>query len=229
MQLANLRQRPEVHWEHTHDQLCEDVDYNNPAQVVEHHRPFLSVNLNEVAQINELTYKELAGGIDGAFLDQKVRADMLAPVDYIGFADSLTARDARRYTSPVRNIMIFHVKSSEYADNGIIYPNAVMFEDWDDVANDSATPSYRDKALFLIWASNVRLNCSCPSYTWWGYQYILTQLDAAIFPTNVFPKVRNPQVRGVVCKHLNRVLRHLPFYTAEIAREMQKQFGGVTT
>jgi len=228
MQLAKLRQRPKAHWAHAHDQICEDVDYSSPAQVTNFHQPFVRLNLQEVAQLNELTYKDLAGGIDGAFLNQKVRADSLDPVEYIGFTDSLTARDARRYTSPVRNIMVFHVKSSEFAENGIIYPNSVMFEDWDDVANDPATQSYRDKALFLIWASNVRLNCTCESFLWWGYQYILTQLDASIFPVNVSPRVRNPGVRGVVCKHLNRVLRHLPFYTGEIATEMQKQFG-VTT
>lgn len=228
MRLKEVRQEPHAEWALGHQHFCEDVHYDDPHEVVEAYQPHVRMNLSEMKILNELTYKELAQGIDGIFLQQKPRADVLAPVEYIGFADSMLGRDGGRFNSPSRNIMTFHVKSSEYDDNGIIYPNTVLFEDWDEVGNDPATQGWRDKAMFLIWASNVRLNCNCESFFWWGYQYVLTQLDASIFPVNVFPKVRNPQVRGVVCKHMNRVLRSLPFYNGEIATEMRNQFGGGT-
>ncbi len=228
MRIQSLRKQPHGQWGIHQNHLCESVNYDSPREVVEHHMPFLRFNMQEVNILNELTYKDIAGGINGAFLNQKVRADALDPIEFIGMVDSVTGRDNRRFYSDTRNISLFNVKSSEYSENGIIYPNTVAWEDWDEVGNDPDTPSYRDKALFLIWASNVRLNCTCESFFWWGYQYILTQLDASIFPVNVAPKVRNPNVHGVVCKHMNRVLRSLPFYTGEIAAEMQEQFGAGT-
>ena len=228
MRIQSLRKQPHGHWGIHNNHLCEGVNYDSPREVVEHHMPFLRFNMQEVNILNELTYKDIAGGVDGAFLNQKVRADALDPIEFIGMVDSVTSRDNRRFYSDTRNISLFNVKSSEYSENGIIYPNTVAWEDWDEVGNDPDTPSYRDKAMFLIWASNVRLNCTCESFFWWGYQYILTQLDASIFPVQVAPKVRNPNVKGVVCKHMNRVLRSLPFYTGEIAAEMRDQFGAGT-
>lgn len=70
--------------------------------------------------------------------------------------------------------------------------------------------------------SDIQLSCSCPSFLYWGYQYILTQVGAAIADEGRFPKVRNPRLRGIVCKHLNRVLHVLPFYMNFLAQEISK-------
>jgi hypothetical protein len=70
--------------------------------------------------------------------------------------------------------------------------------------------------------SDIQLSCTCPSFLYWGYQWLLTQVGAAIADENRVPKIRNPQRRGIVCKHLNRVLHVLPFYLNFLAQEIGK-------
>lgn len=55
--------------------------------------------------------------------------------------------------------------------------------------------------------SNLLVDCRCPFFTYYGRQYIMTQLDTALSPENRFPEIRNPELSGTVCKHLVAVLR----------------------
>lgn len=172
-------------------------------------QPQFNLNLTSELGLKEATYKELAQLIDGNFLNQKARADALSKVDFGEFQD---------------DTVVFYVPSSEFKENGIRYINQVQFDQWDQLGRDEDF-DYNEKSRMLLWVGDIRVSCSCPSYLYWGYQYILTVLDSAIYPETRFPKVRNPQERGIVCKHLNRVLRVLPFYSGRIAKEMQRQFG----
>jgi len=167
------------------------------------------VSMEDVRALNEATYKELAGMIDGNFLSQKVRADALDGIKLMGFED---------------NIMRFRINSSEFAQNRIQYQCSVQFDDWDQVGHDRDL-NYNEKARLLLWVGNIRLHCTDPSYLYWGYNYLLTVLDAAIYPEERKPVIRNPGERGIVCKHLNRILRVLPFYSGDIAKALKTQFG----
>jgi hypothetical protein len=54
-------------------------------------------------------------------------------------------------------------------------------------------------------------------------QYIMTQKDAAIIPEVRYPHIRNPNLKGVVCKHLNRTLKVLPFHLGNLAAAVKEQ------
>lgn len=168
-----------------------------------------SVSLEDVRALNEATYKEIASMIDGNFLSQKVRADALDGITLSGFDN---------------NIMKFLINSSDYATNRIQYQCSVQFDEWDQIGPDPEF-NYAEKARMLLWVGNIRLHCTDPSYLYWGYNYLLSVLDAAIYPEERKPVIRNPQERGIVCKHLNRILRVLPFYSGDIAKELKRQFG----
>lgn len=83
------------------------------------------------------------------------------------------------------------------------------------IDDDSITP--QEAARLLFWGGTLRVHCGCPSFSFWGFQYIATQLDAAIIPETRYPKVRNPQLKGIVCKHLIKTLKVLPFHLGDIA------------
>lgn len=55
--------------------------------------------------------------------------------------------------------------------------------------------------------SNYKISCTCPAFLYWGFKYILTQRGDVLGPgENRYPKVRNPDLFGIVCKHLWLVL-----------------------
>jgi hypothetical protein len=74
-----------------------------------------------------------------------------------------------------------------------------------------------------MWSGDVRMYCGCPSFKYFGYQYILTQLGASIVPENRFPHVRNPQLLGIACKHIRRLMRVLPFHRGNLAAAIKRQ------
>lgn len=96
----------------------------------------------------------------------------------------------------------------------------IRFVDWRPMVVDTSVTA-AEAARLLLWAGNVQLHCPCPSYKYWGYQYILTQKDAAILPEERYPKIRNPELKGVACKHLRRTLKVLPFHLGTMAKELK--------
>ena len=213
MQVANLQNRPTLQgtWgHHGTTTILEGVDYQRHAAVCEHHQPYVQLDMPQIRTVNEATYKELGTLIDGNFLNQKVRADELSGINLVGFEPE--------------DVMNFHVNSSKHTRNRIRYTNSIQFDEWDEIGADPDF-NFMEKARLLLWVGNIRVHCTCPSFLYWGYQYMCTVLDAAVYPEERFPRIRNPQERGIVCKHLNRVLRVLPFHNAQIASELKRQFG----
>jgi hypothetical protein len=63
---------------------------------------------------------------------------------------------------------------------------------------------------------DVQIKCSCPAFQYWGPAYILSlgkydakHTDRELRP----PRKRNPKQYGAFCKHLQNLMRVLPFYT----------------
>jgi len=68
---------------------------------------------------------------------------------------------------------------------------------------------------------DIQLFCSCPAFTYWGPAYILSldKYDAHYTRKEERPpSVRNPKRYGAVCKHLDRLLKVLPFYGSTLAK-----------
>lgn len=89
------------------------------------------------------------------------------------------------------------------------WSNYYKWDEWNDVVTDTSLNA-NEAARLLLWAGNLRMFCPCPSFTFWGYAYILTQLDSEIFREDRFPKVRNRQLKGFMCKHGRKSLKTLP-------------------
>lgn len=80
----------------------------------------------------------------------------------------------------------------------------------------------RDQVNLAV-SGDLQVHCTCPAFNWWGYRYIVAQLDTGLYPQETRPNVRNPSQRGTVCKHLATVLRVLPFWMSDINRDLRLQ------
>ena len=94
------------------------------------------------------------------------------------------------------------------------YENRIQFLEFDSIVNSGKKPIEIARDLMK---ADVKVSCNCKDFKYRGYQYISTSIDAAIEPMNIFPIDRNPELRGVVCKHLNRTISVLPFNVSKIA------------
>lgn len=68
---------------------------------------------------------------------------------------------------------------------------------------------------------DIQLFCSCPAFQYWGPAYILSlgKYDAKHTRREIRPpRVRNPRQYGMLCKHLDRLMKALPFYGSTMSK-----------
>ena len=71
---------------------------------------------------------------------------------------------------------------------------------------------------------DVRVHCTCPAQKWWGWAYISTVRGYKYGrKQTIFPSIRNPRLRGTVCKHLINALSTLPFNVSGLAKRARKR------
>lgn len=159
--------------------------------------------------LDEMSYKDLIADVTnnqvpGAIVNNLPHRDWAPLIKYVQFKEQ------------ENGIFKFYVPNRY---NG--WMTFVQFVDWQEQLPDQSL-SNQELARTLLWSGNIRLHCPCPSYLYWGYQYILTQLDAAIVPEERFPTIKNPELKGVCCKHIRKTLKVLPWHLGDMASEIKK-------
>jgi hypothetical protein len=158
--------------------------------------------LVETQQLDEMYYKTMMQKIVPGYLPTRDYAPLIKFV---------------KYQKTVGNTIQFFVPNRY---NGfMVY---IRFDEWAENVRDlEYTPV--EAARLLFWGANLRIHCNCPSFAFHGYQYILSQTESAIVPEVRFPHVRNPHLKGLLCKHGRRVMKTLPFHLGDMAKAIKEQ------
>lgn len=124
------------------------------------------------------------------------------------------------------NIAEIRVKASQrsvHQDHRV----TVRFEQWDELMADASGKSKGYvKAVKKACAGRVSFNCSCGDHQY-RYRYMATLGNYALAPPKewAFPKIRNPTLKGLACKHVLLSMRMMqsPVWQKRLAVEMEKQ------
>lgn len=96
--------------------------------------------------------------------------------------------------------------------------------DFADFEAGVASPAKPDAAAKFLTEGKIRCSCDCGRWTFW-YSYIATigKFNAGLQQLH-FPKIRNPHLVGVSCKHLLRVLQQLqsPYVRGAVAKMIEQ-------
>jgi hypothetical protein len=88
--------------------------------------------------------------------------------------------------------------------------------------SDGSRVDLRKLAKQFMDKVDIQLYCSCPADLYYGGQYIRSKdkydANAGNRKETRPPKKKNPKQYGAVCKHLDRLLKVLPFYSGTAAR-----------
>lgn len=161
-------------------------------------------------RLDELHYRDLMGDIvPNNTPGQKTTK--------LPFRDWAPLIPSVKYVTTRGNTMKFFVPNKY---NG--WETYIQFPQWFEQVNDESLTA-PEAARLLLWSGDVKLHCHCPSFTFWGFNYILDQMDASIYHEDRYPNIRNPNLKGIACKHLIRTLKVLPFHLADMAGVIKAQ------
>lgn len=122
--------------------------------------------------------------------------------------------------------LLFGVHSSEFYKNGVIYVVKVLLKDFVVLARDRDI-SIEEAIQYAIDELDCHIHCTCPAHLYWGYKYVATQIGYQYgFGEKRFPDIRNPNLRGTICKHGDLVLSFILENRKYITQQILKLYGG---
>ena len=156
--------------------------------------------------IYSFSIKELIDNRDPDFIhhDERVK-ELQSPTLEYAYANTLKFRiKSSKFGQKVK------LKNGGVGTNNTWYNVFVLFEDFYTIGRDKDIP-FEDAIDYAINFADVHIRCNCPAQTFFGYNYIDTELKMlyGIPKENRFPIIRNPNLKGVMCKHIDVVLRYI--------------------
>lgn len=155
-------------------------------------------------RLDELTRKHLLADVDKWTKD---KSKLVKNATYLGITEDYTA--------------FFRVPSVT-ADPPTNYTVKVKLVEYPDIEDDEDL-TVSEKVRLAI-AGDILISCTCPAYLYFGYKYILTQVDAnEADPENRFPKIKNPKLHGSMCKHCYTAVKSFPMNWTKIAKDISNK------
>lgn len=124
-----------------------------------------------------------------------------------------------------REVVVKFVCSAAGHEMHSVYVALDSFWDmWDANETSEKKMNIANLVNLCIMNGEIRCSCTCPSWIYSGAKYIGTQLGYAYGGKETrFPREKNPQLKGSICKHLFVVLKALPFQKFGIASQLTSE------
>jgi hypothetical protein len=181
--------------------------------------------LEKLKAQNELTRKEIQKAVDPKFIHHALYTKEL-PVVNIGGAQFVELRKRRSRRVQNRKTVIeavFNTGSATFPGE-VTHVQRIIMEDLMDILQKKdLRMTLQQKLSFAMNQGDLRIGCTCEAFLYWGYAYIDTSMEL-VHPFNWEkrrPKIRNPQLRGVICKHLDLVLQVMPFNISSMIKYLK--------
>jgi len=121
------------------------------------------------------------------------------------------------------NVLSFRTSSQQYPGTEH-YGVRIRLEEWDSALHGVKKGNYATAVTQAV-IGNVSFECSCGRFRYW-YRYLATIGNCVLGPKETgFPKIRNPGLKGVCCKHIVKCLATMqtPIIKKRLEMEMKRQ------
>ena len=142
--------------------------------------------------------------------------------NYLRIRDKSKKTPGSRYIE-IDEDNIIHFKTPSHTHAGVTYDQKVKLLQLEELIQTHSGVKKPSQIVRMALAGDIKVHCTDPSWLYWGFQYIGTKDKYATDPEKRYPKIRNPQLKGSVCKHLDNVLFILPFQTSTIVKDLREQ------
>lgn len=118
---------------------------------------------------------------------------------------------------------IINFKTTSGTTRGLFWYQQIKFKDLETGLEIlQGDPKVTAKEIInLLQKGDLLVYCNDLSFKYYGWQYIGTIRGYSLRKEGRYPRRRNPNLSGTICKHLVSVLQVLPFYTNTIVKDMR--------
>ena len=116
---------------------------------------------------------------------------------------------------------ILYFKTPSHTKEGVVYEQRVKLLELDKYISEYRGKKPPIEIVRMGLEGDIAVHCNDPSWKYWGFQYIGTVKNYALEKEPRYPKIRNPNLKGSVCKHLDNVLYILPFQNTKVLRDLR--------
>lgn len=156
--------------------------------------------------IVSFTLKELRDNRDGDFIHHdKYTNELQSPTLEYCYCNTLKFKiKSSKFGQKVK------VKGEVVGTNSTWYNVFVLFEDFYTIGKDKDIP-FEDAIDYAINFADIHIRCNCPAHLYWGYAYEATEMSYlyGIPKERRFPIIRNPDLKGTICKHEDAVIQYI--------------------
>lgn len=180
------------------------------------------VKFDKARQRHKEKYNSKTDGITYAFLVKNSRdIDIKRANNQVDDGTGITSAS---FYGIKGNLALINVKAS-IGSKHQSHRVKVRLEQWDELIDETPDNDYQ-KATKLACAGRISIDCDCGRHQYW-YRYLATMGKYAVAPPNefAFPKIKNPELSGVACKHVLKAATMLqsPAWQRILANQMKAQ------
>ncbi|QKS98621.1 phage tail protein (plasmid) [Vibrio alginolyticus] len=180
------------------------------------------IKFDKARQRHKEVYDSKTAGITYAFL---VKNSRQIDVDRANNrVDDGTGIHKATFIGIKNNIALIRVRASNVSRHEE-HRVKVRFERWDELLHEPPNGDY-NQAVQLACAGRISFDCDCGRHQYW-YRYLATMGNYCIAPPKefAFPKIRNPELSGVACKHVLKAATMLQSLAWQriLANQMKQQ------
>ena len=122
--------------------------------------------------------------------------------------------------TPVKNYLTLYFKCLDRRGTKRKHLVRIVLEDYPtylETYKDLKPEEIIKKALIL---GNVKIHCGCENYLYGGYAYISDVKKYGIVKEPRFPSIKNPQLKGSICKHCSATFNRAPLFIKSYALDL---------
>lgn len=156
--------------------------------------------------------KQYSGSLPGITYDQLIASSRAIDVKRANNkVDDGSGITNAAFKGMKHNVALVDVTASQKSVHGN-HRVQIRFEEWDDALQESAGNDIaaQQRMASKMIKGRVSVNCDCGRYQYW-YRYVATAGNFTIAPPKeyVYPKLKNPELEGVACKHIIHTLTRM--------------------
>lgn len=122
-----------------------------------------------------------------------------------------------------KHYFTIYFKCIDAAGSGRKHLSRIVLEDYPKYLETYKTLKPDEILKKALLEGNVRLHCTCEDFQFSGLNYISTVRNYGLTKELRFPHIRNPELKGSLCKHLSSVCVRAPLFLKSIALDLQRK------